>query len=77
MSHQFQQHFPIHTVKGFFKIYEIHRRVPFDGLFDNDPKGGNLVVAVVPEASLVFPQFLIYPLLEPMEQDAVEHFPRC
>ena len=65
MSHQFQQHFPIHTVKGFFKIYEIHidRRVPFDGLFDNDPKGGNLVStgSVVPEASLVFPQFLIPP----------------
>ena len=54
----------------FFHIYDVYidRRFPFDRLFDNDSKGGNLVStgSVVPEASLVFPTFLIYPLLEPL-----------
>ena len=54
----------------FFHIYDVNidRRFPFDRLFDNDSKGGNLVStgSVVPEASLVFPTFLIYPLLEPL-----------
>ena len=47
VPHQFSQGASVQTVESLFKINEIdiERRIPFQGLFYNDPEGGDLIRA--------------------------------
>ncbi|AWP00720.1 putative FCH domain only protein 2 isoform 2, partial [Scophthalmus maximus] len=80
VSHELPQQYVVYAVKCLFKVNEIDidRGVPFYGLLEDDPEGGNLVTgrSSVPETSLVFSQSFISPLPQPLQDNAIEHFAR-